>query len=237
MSILSDKKRYEHTYSCNTEKNNLFLQHDRRYPPKVSIKRLPIKNGGLTALNGRIPPEEHRTLLGLSLKLRSARGPTDRIPQICQRAARYLGDLTGNIAGETKKKQGRICSTYQTGQTAQSVSDFENAGSTRSTPYHSFLPVRLPCGLSDVSGTTVQDGHPIHRRTATLIYGQVDMTGEGPPLLGTSAPVNAVRRVPCFRPFSCIDIDTRNVYDYILNFVEQFQHITRQICSPIAARP
>lgn len=42
---------------------------------------------------------------------------------------------------------------------------------------------------------------------------------------------------PCFRPFSCIDIDTRNVYDYILNFVEQFQHITRQICSPIAARP
>lgn len=60
---------------------------------------------------------------------------------------------------------------------------------------------------------------------------------EAPPLPGTSAPVNAVRRVPCFRPFSCIDIDTRNVYDYILNFVEQFQHITRQICSPIAARP
>ena len=40
-----------------------------------------------------------------------------------------------------------------------------------------------------------------------------------------------------FRPFSCIDMDTRNVYDCILNFVEQFQHITRQICSPIAARP
>lgn len=76
---------------------------------------------------------------------------------------------------------------------------------------------------------------PLH--DATLIYGQVDMTREGPPLPGTSAPVNAVRRVPCFRPFSCIDIDTRNVYDYILNFVEQFQHITRQICSPIAARP
>ncbi len=114
MSILSDKKRYEHTYSCNTGKNTLFLQHDRRYPPKVSIKRLPIKNGGLTVLNGRIPPEEHRTLFGLSLKLRSARGPTDRIPQICQRAARYLGDLTGNIAGETRKKQGRLCSTYHT---------------------------------------------------------------------------------------------------------------------------
>ena len=40
-----------------------------------------------------------------------------------------------------------------------------------------------------------------------------------------------------FRPSSCIDMDTRNVYDCILNFVEQFQHITRQICSPIAARP
>ena len=93
------------------EKILFFLQHDRRYPPKVSIKRLPIKNGGLTVLNGRIPPEEHRTLFGLSLKLRSARGPTDRIPQ---RAARYLGDLTGNIAGETRKKQGRLCSTYHT---------------------------------------------------------------------------------------------------------------------------
>lgn len=40
-----------------------------------------------------------------------------------------------------------------------------------------------------------------------------------------------------FRPLSCIDMGRRNVYDYILNFVEQFQHITRQICSPIAARP
>lgn len=178
MSILSDKKRYEHTYSCNIGKNTLFLQHDRRYPPKVSIKRLPIKNGGLTVLNGRIPPEEHRTLFGLSLKLRSARGPTDRIPQICQRAARYLEDLTGQYRWGDKKEAGRICSTCQTGQTTQSAPDFENAGSTRSTPYHLFLPVRLPCGLSDVSDTTVQDGHPIHRRTATLIYGQVDMTGK-----------------------------------------------------------
>ena len=160
MSILRSKKRYKHTYCCSTGKNNLFLQYDRTCPPKVNIKRLPIKNGGLTALTGRIPTEEHRTLLGLSLKLRSARGPTDRIPQICQRAARYLGDLPGNIAGETRKKQGRICSTYQTGQTAQSVPDSENAGSPRSTPCHLFLPVRLPCGLSDVSDTTVQDGIP-----------------------------------------------------------------------------
>lgn len=175
MSILSDKKRYEHTYSCNTEKNNLFLQHDRRYPPKVSRKRLPTKNGGLTALNGRIPPEEHRTLFGLSLKLRSARGPTDRIPQICQRAARYLEDLTGQYRWGDKKKAGPALLHIPHGQSAP---DSENAGSTRSTPYHSFLPVRLPCGLSDVSGTTVQDDHPIHRRTATLIYGQVDMTGK-----------------------------------------------------------
>ncbi len=86
-------------------KNNLFLQHDRAYPPKASIKRLPIKKGGLTALNGRIPPEEHRTLFGLSLKLRSARGPTDRLPQICQRAARYLGDLTANIAGRQERSR------------------------------------------------------------------------------------------------------------------------------------
>ncbi|EEB33560.1 hypothetical protein DESPIG_01554 [Desulfovibrio piger ATCC 29098] len=48
---------------------------------------------------------------------------------------------------------------------------------------------------------------------------------------------NFVRPAPSFRPFSCIDRSCRNVYDYILNFVEQFQHITRQICSPIAARP
>ena len=106
MSILSDKKRYKHAYCCNTEKNNLFLQHDRRYPPKVSIKRLSTQNGGLTALNGRIPPEEHHTLFGLSLKLRSARGPTDRIPQICQRAARYLEDLTGQYRWGDKKKAG-----------------------------------------------------------------------------------------------------------------------------------
>lgn len=178
MSILRSKKRYKHTYSCNTEKNTLFLQHDRRYPPKVSIKRLPIKNGGLTVLNGRIPPEEHRTLFGLSLKLRSARGPTDRIPQICQRAARYLGDLTNQYRWGDKKEAGPALLHIPHGQTAQSVPDSENAGSTRSTPYHSFLPVRLPCGLSDVSVTTVQDGHPIHRRTATLIYGQVDMTGK-----------------------------------------------------------
>ena len=106
MSILSDKKRYKHAYCCNTEKNNLFLQHNRTYPPKVSIKRLPIKNGGLTALNGRIPPEEHRTLFGLSLKQRSARGSTDRIPQICQRAVRYLGDLTGQYRWGDKKEAG-----------------------------------------------------------------------------------------------------------------------------------
>ena len=106
MSILSDKKRYKHAYCCNTKKNNLFLQHDRTYPPKVSIKRLPIKNGGLTALNGRIPPEEHRTLFGRSLKQRSARGPTDRIPQICQRAVRYLGDLTGQYRWGDEKEAG-----------------------------------------------------------------------------------------------------------------------------------
>lgn len=89
-----------------TQKNNLFLQHDRAYPPKANIKRLPTKNGDLTALNGRIPPKEHRTLFGLSLKLRSARGPTDRLPQICQRAARYLGDLTGQYRWGDKKKAG-----------------------------------------------------------------------------------------------------------------------------------
>ena len=114
MSILSDKKRYKHAYCCNTEKNNLFLQHDRTYPPKVSIKRLPIKNGGLTALNGRIPPEEHRTLFGLSPKLRSARGPADRIPQLWQRATRYLGDLTSQYRWGDKKEAGRLCSTYHT---------------------------------------------------------------------------------------------------------------------------
>lgn len=91
-----------------TQKNNLFLQYDRAYPPKANIKRLPTKNGDLTALNGRIPPEEHRTLFGLSLKLRSARGPTDRLPQICQRATRYLGDLTGQYrwGGQERSRAG-----------------------------------------------------------------------------------------------------------------------------------
>lgn len=78
---------------------------------------------------------------------------------------------------------------------------------------------------------------PLH--DATLLYGR------GRPRLLTEVSSPALPRfrkkfclsAPCFRPFSCIDIDTRNVYDYILNFVEQFQHITRQICSPIAARP
>lgn len=78
---------------------------------------------------------------------------------------------------------------------------------------------------------------PLH--DATLTYGR------GRPRLLTEVSFPALPRfrkkfclsAPCFRPFSCIDIDTRNVYDYILNFVEQFQHITRQICSPIAARP
>ena len=113
------------------KKNNLFLQHDRTYPPKVSIKRLPIKNGGLTALNGRIPPEEHRTLFGLSPKLRSARGPADRIPQICQRATRYLGDLTSQYRWGDKKEAGPALLHIPHGQTAQSVPDSENAGSTR----------------------------------------------------------------------------------------------------------
>lgn len=45
----------------------------------------------------------------------------------------------------------------------------------------------------------------------------------------------ALRQQP--RPHSCIDTGPRNAYNGILNFVEQFQHITRQICSPIAARP
>ena len=110
----------------------------------------------------------------------------------------------------------------------------------RQPPKHSmsFIPSRTaPLRSFRRIGHNRPGRHPIHRRTATLIYGQVDMTRDGPPLPGTSAPVNVVRRVPCFRPFSCIDMDMRNVYDYILNFVEQFQHITRQICSPIAARP
>ena len=177
MSILSNKKRDKHTYCCNTEKNNLFLQHDRRYPPKASIKRLPTKNGGLTALNGRIPPEEHHTLFGLSLKLRSARGPTDRIPQICQRAARYLEDLTGQYRWEARKKQdgsaphtrrARPRSPPRTPKTPAAPEVSISFIPSRSAPLRSFRRI----------GLNRPGSHPIHRRTATLIYGQVDMTGK-----------------------------------------------------------
>lgn len=94
-----------------------------------------------------------------------------------------------------------------------------------------------PCPKRLREPTVFPCDEPLH--DATLIYGR------GRPRLLTEVSFPALPRfrkkfclsAPCFRPFSCIDIGTRNVYDYILNFVEQFQHITRQICSPIAARP
>lgn len=100
-----------------------------------------------------------------------------------------------------------------------------------------FRPPTGPCPKRLREPTVFPCDEPLH--DATLIYGR------GRPRLLTEVSSPALPRfrkkfclsAPCFRPFSCIDIDTRNVYDYILNFVEQFQHITRQICSPIAARP
>lgn len=84
--------------------------------------------------------------------------------------------------------------------------------------------------------------HPSNRRTPPsniIIWAGGAMTSSAP---GAIPRTSALVKFFCpsctlFRPLSCIDMDRRNVYDYILNFVEQFQHITRQICSPIAARP
>lgn len=72
-----------------------------------------------------------------------------------------------------------------------------------------------------------------------IIWAGGAMTSSAP---GAIPRTSALVKIFCpscapFRPLSCIDMGRRNVYDYILNFVEQFQHITRQICSPIAARP
>lgn len=109
------------------------------------------------------------------------------------------------------------------------------------------LPGSFPLSLSCNSQTAPaqsarQAPSPVEQEDAPQQHyhmGRRAMTSSAP---GAIPRTSALVKIFCpscapFRPLSCIDMGRRNVYDYILNFVEQFQHITRQICSPIAARP
>lgn len=178
MSILSNKKRYSSIYCYDADKNSLFLQYDRICLSKAIHKKATHQKRDLTALT--VGSGQRNNVIWWLAASSVWQGPPCRQdpPNLSKGyEASRAPHRTTSLGRQERSRAGSVPYTRRARPRSPSRPLKTPAAPEVLHIIHSFLHGALRSFRR--IGINRPGSHPIHRRTATLIYGQIGMTREG----------------------------------------------------------